>query len=178
MNGNSKKLNANGSYSGDNPSSTAEDRAKYIKAWQEMMITIWHEKISRLKVIDTGRLYGGITGSVISAGGNVQTVMHKFLEYGIYQDCGTGRGYNKGNGGYLEFMDKTSEKYNRGGGKHRQPREWFSRSYFASVMVLKEQMTYMYAEEFTGLVIDAVSNADTKKSTSMRSYLWGHHGHR
>ena len=45
-------------------------------------------------------------------------------------------------------------------------------------MVLKEQIAYMYAEEFTGIVIDAISSADTGKSTSMRSYLWGHHRRR
>jgi hypothetical protein len=174
----------------DRIKASAEDREKYIKAWQEMMITIWHEKITRLHVLDTTHLFSGINGAVIGSGGSVQTIMHKFLEYGIYQDCGTGRGYKKGNGGNLEFLDPLNSKRARVGkhqqasgketryGDHRKPREWFSRSYFASVMVLKEQIAYMYAEEFTGIVIDAISSADTGKSTSMRSYLWGHHRRR
>ena len=58
-------------------------------------------------------------------------------------------------------------------GEPRKPREWFSRAYFASVMVLKEQMAYMYGEEFCGMLIDKIEEANHKRSTSMRSRLWG-----
>lgn len=191
MSGKHETLNLDGSYSADKPTATPEDRAKYIKAWQEMMVTIWREKIERLRVIDTTRLHQDIYGTVAGTS-DVRTILHKFLEYGIYQDCGVGRGYKKENGGYLEFLDPFahSAKKEREGkhrqksgketsyGRRRQPREWFSRAYFASVMVLKEEMAYMYGQEFCGIVMDAIASADTKKSTSMRSYLWGHHGKR
>lgn len=170
----------------DVPNATQEDRDKYIKAWEEMMITIWREKIIRLRVIDTTQLYKDIHGSVLGSGA-VQSIMHRFLEYGIYQDCGVGRGYKKGNGGNLEFLDPSNQTARSGNhtqksgkqtkyGNHRKSREWFSRSYFASVMVLKEQMAYMYGQEFVGILTDAISNAETSRSTSMRSYLYGHHG--
>lgn len=154
----------------DRPTSTPEDRIKYRDAWAKMMVTIWQEKIERLHVIDTYQLHREITENVTSSGSDLSTIQHKFMEYGIYQDCGTGRGYEKGNGGNLLFLD---EKYRDGRYEPRKPREWFSRAYFASVMVLKEQMAYMYGEEFCGLLIDKIEEANHKRSTSMRSRLWG-----
>ena len=151
------------------PKATAEDRIKYQDAWAKMMVSIWREKIERLHVIDTYRLHQDMNESLTTSGSELSIIQHKFMEYGIYQDVGTGTGYSKGNGGYLEFLDPAYDN----GQKHRKPREWFSRAYFASVMVLKEEMAYMYGEEFTGLLVDKIEEANRKRSTSMRSRLWG-----
>ena len=151
------------------PKATAEDRIKYQDAWAKMMVSIWREKIERLHVIDTYRLHQDMNESLTTSGSELSIIQHKFMEYGIYQDVGTGNGYSKGNGGYLEFLDPVNDN----GQKHRKPREWFSRAYFASVMVLKEEMAYMYGEEFTGLLVDKIEEANRKRSTSMRSRLWG-----
>lgn len=166
------------------PKATDEDRKKYMQAWEEMMVTIWREKIVRLKVVDTSMLRNDITGNVTSSGPGLASIQHKFLEYGIYQDCGTGRGYTRGNGGDLDFLDpdhRGREYMHRQksgkvtSGEPRKPREWFSRAYFASVMVLKEQMAYMYGEEFCGILVEKIEEANRKRSTSMRSRLWGTH---
>ena len=163
-------------------SSTAADRLKYQKEWEKMMVTIWKEKIMRLHVVDTASLHREITGNTISSGTDLATIQHRFIQYGIFQDCGTGRGYSKGNGGNLLFLDprlrkkEYAHKQKSGKvtlGEHRKPREWFSRAYFASVMVLKEQMAYMYGEEFCGMLVDKIEEANHKRSTSMRSRLWG-----
>ena len=168
------------------PAATTEDRQKYRDAWAKMMVTIWREKIERLHVIDTYQLHQEITENVTSSGSELSTIQHKCLEYGIYQDCGTGNGYKKGNGGDLEFLDpqfrdkEYAHKQKSGKvtlGEPRRPREWFSRAYFASVMVLKEQMAYMYGEEFCGLLVDKIEEANHKRSASMRSKLWGTRKH-
>lgn len=164
------------------PAATSADRLKYQKEWEKMMVTIWREKIMRLHVVDTTALHSDITGSTLSSGTDLATIQHKFMQYGIYQDCGTGRGYSKDNGGKLEFLDplKRNKEYahkQKSGkitmGEPRKPREWFSRAYFASIMVLKEQMAYMYGEEFCGMLVDKIEEANHKRSTSMRSRLWG-----
>lgn len=155
------------------PKATAKDRIKYQDAWAKMMVDIWREKIERLHVIDTYRLHQDMNESLTTSGSEISVIQHKFMEYGIYQDCGTGNGYSKGNGGNLEFLDPAFDN----GRKHRKPREWFSRAYFASVMVLKEEMAYMYGEEFTGLLVDKIEEANRKRSTSMRSRLWGSRKH-
>ena len=155
------------------PKATAADRIKYQDAWAKMMVEIWREKIERLHVIDTYRLHQDMNENLTSSGNELTIIQHKFMEYGIYQDVGTGNGYSKGNGGNLEFLDSANDN----GQKHRKPREWFSRAYFASVMVLKEEMAYMYGEEFTGLLVDKIEEANRKRSTTMRSRLWGSRKH-
>lgn len=126
----------------------AEARKKWQKEWSRMMIDIWQEKITRLKVIDTGRLWNQITEQAVFTE-DTSTITHQFMEYGIYQDAGTGNGYTRGNGGDLEFLEKGREsRY-----PHRKPRKWYSKSYYASVMALKEKMGEMYAEEFCGIIV-------------------------
>lgn len=154
------------------PTATDEDRKKYQEAWAEMMVTIWREKIERLHVIDTYSLHQQIKDNVVTSSDSISTIQHKFLEYGIYQDLGVGNGYSKDNGGNLEILDPVYRaEHNMG--EPRKPRVWFSRSYFASVMVLKEQMAYMYGEEFCGLLVDKIEEANHKRSTTLRSRLYG-----
>lgn len=182
-NGRQKKVDEN------RPTATEEDRRKYIKAWTEMMVEIWQDRITRLKVMDTASLYGKINGE-FSMNDSITTIQHRFLEYGIFQDLGVGRGHLAGNKGKLEiFDDDYREKHglNRArswngpkskgktSGKPRKPREWFSRPYYASIMVLKDQMAYMYAEEFTGLVAKAIEFNEKYWGTSLRNKLWGTH---
>lgn len=170
-----------------------EDWQKYQDAWAEMMVTIWREKIEKLKVIDTHRLESTIEQRVVYANDAVSTIKHKFMEYGIYQDVGTGYGFKSaehGNEGRLDFMDmdyriehglnkprKRGPAWGGGytSGKPRKPREWFSRAYFASIKVLRDEMAYIFAENFTGMLVDAISYTENHKSTTLRSRLWGHH---
>ena len=171
----------------NSPKATAEDRIKYQDAWAKMMVDIWREKIERLHVIDSYRLHQDMNENLTTSGSEISVIQHKFMEYGIYQDCGVGYGY-KDNGGNLKFLDESyriehglDEPRKRGprwgggytSGNPRKPREWFSRAYFASVMVLKEEMAYMYGQEFTGLLVDKIEEANHKRSTSMRSRLYG-----
>lgn len=116
------------------------------------MIDIWKEKIVRLGVIDTKQLYSDISGNVFSQGEDMHSIMHQFMEYGIFQDCGTGKEFSKANGGDLGFTPT------------RIPREWFSRAYYASVMTLKEEMAYQFGEEFCGVLADAISNSFNHRS--------------
>ena len=154
------------------PAATDEDRKKYQEAWAEMMVTIWREKIERLHVIDTYSLHQQIKDNVVTSSDSISTIQHKFLEYGIYQDLGVGNGYSKDNGANLEILNPVYRaEHNMG--EPRKPRVWFSRSYFASVMILKEQMAYMYGEEFCGLLVDKIEEANHKRSTTLRSRLYG-----
>ena len=142
------------------PAATDEDRKKYQEAWAEMMVTIWREKIERLHVINTYSLHQQIRDNVISSTDSVSTIQHKFLEYGIYQERDLSVVSSKPGGYYTS-------------GNPRKPREWFSRPYFASIMVLKEQMAYMYGEEFCGLLVDKIEEANHKRSTTLKSRLYG-----
>ena len=65
-----------------------------------------------------------------------------FLEYGLWQDYGTGRETSRGNPGDL------------GRAKCRQRRRWFSRKYYASVMRLKEFYEENIGKDFAGIMSD------------------------
>ena len=61
------------------------------------------------------------------------------MEYGIWQDLGTGREVPIGNGGDI------------GREKVRQRRPWFSPKYYASVMNLRDFYAESLGYEFVGL---------------------------
>ena len=65
-----------------------------------------------------------------------------FLEYGLWQDYGTGRETPRGNSGDI------------GRTKVRQRRKWFSRKYYASVMNIKEFYEDNIGRSFTGILSD------------------------
>ena len=74
-----------------------EERAKFIGAFNGTMIDIWKEKIVDMDIIDTGSLLDSVTALPVRADGRFSEVVlvQCFLEYGLWQDYGTGksRGY-------------------------------------------------------------------------------------
>ena len=127
-----------------------EARAKYVQAFNDTMVRIWKEQITLLGVIDTGRLLQSPIGIRTSADGKFSEVhlSQAFLEYGLWQDYGTGKEVPRGNPGDL------------GRPKVRKERHWFSRKYFMSVMNIKEFMADSLAQQFQGLISEAL---DKKK---------------
>lgn len=85
--------------------------------------------------------------SIGEAGGSLA---FRYLEYGIYVDLGVGNGYRRGNGGDLPFLD-TVYRLEHHLGKPRQRRPWFNKSWYISVMVLKDKLADLMGEEFAGL---------------------------
>ena len=98
------------------------------KGWAEQMERIWREKIRALRVVDTGALRNSIDHT-ISGGNDNKTIIHTFLEYGLYQDMGVGKGYkmsHQGAGVGLAFLDEDyRQQHNLG--EPRKPRRWFSK---------------------------------------------------
>ena len=127
-----------------------EERQKYVSAFNDTMIKIWKEQITLLGVTDTGRLLNSPVSLRTNADGKFSEVSlsQAFLEYGFWQDYGTGKEVPRGNSGDL------------GKPKVRKERHWFSRKYFASVMNIKEFMADSLGREFCGIIADAL---DAKK---------------
>ena len=127
---------------------TLEERQKYVNAFNQTMIKIWQEQITLLEVIDTGRLLQSPMSFPVSADGKFFEISlsQGFLEYGLWQDYGTGKEVPRGNRGDI------------GRDKKRQPKKWFSRKYYASVMNLKDFMADSVGKEFVGLVANALDD--------------------
>ena len=130
-----------------NEQQAIEERAKYVSAFNDTMIQIWKEQITLLGVIDTGRLLNSPVVVRTSADGKISEVhlSQAFLEYGLWQDYGTGKEVPRGNSGDL------------GKPKVRKERHWFSRKYYMSVMNIKEFMADSLGRQFQGIIADALN---------------------
>ena len=124
-----------------------QEREKFVTAFNDTMLRIWQEQITLLGVIDTGALLASPKALPVRADGRFFEVglSQTFLEYGLWQDYGTGRETPRGNPGDL------------GRAKRRKRRRWFSRKYYASVMRLKEFLEENIGETFAGIVSTALS---------------------
>ena len=123
---------------------TQEERSKYVQAWNETMLHIWQERITLLEIIDTGRLLASPVALPVRADGRFVEVSlsHEFLEYGLWQDYGTGRETPRGNKGDI------------GRTKVRQRRPWFSKKYYSSVLNLRDFFGENLGREFQGIMAD------------------------
>jgi len=120
-----------------------KEREKFVSAFNDTMVKIWQEQITLLGVIDTGALLASPKSVAIRADGRFFEVSlsQAFLEYGLWQDYGTGRETPRGNSGDI------------GRTKVRQRRKWFSRKYYASVMNIKEFYETNIGKAFTGTLM-------------------------
>ena len=134
-----------------------EERRKYVTAFNSTMIKIWRERISMLKVVDTGALYRSLLAVGMRADGRFTeiTLSQSFNTYGIFQDYGTGREVPRGNPGDI------------GHDKVRRRRPWFSKKYYASVMNLKEFYADSLGREFCGIVADALNDRTMRQSVTV-----------
>lgn len=133
---------------------TMEARRKFVEAWNKTMIDIWQEKIFKYKIYDTGNLYRSPLALPIRADGRFYniTLSQTFIEYGIWQDLGTGREVPIGNPGDL------------GHDKVRQRRPWLSPKYYASVMNLRDFYAESLGQEFVGMFANLDSD-DLRRSS-------------
>lgn len=133
-----------------------KERDKYISAFNDTMVKIWQEQITLLGVIDTGQLLESPVGIRCDKDEKIVNISLglEFLEYGLWQNYGTGREVPRGNSGDI------------GREKVRQKRPWFSKKFFASYMNMKEFMADSLGREFLGMVSDALDSDKMKRNTS------------
>ena len=130
-----------------------DEREKYVMAFNDTMLKIWQEQITLLGVIDTHSLLRSPTALPVRTDGRFFEVglSQAFLEYGLWQDYGTGRETPRGNSGDL------------GREKVRGRRRWFSRKYYASVMNIKEFFADNLGKEYQGILSDIFDDREMRK---------------
>lgn len=136
-----------------------DERGKYVRAFNDTMIKIWKEQITLLHVIDTQRLLRSPIAIGMNADGKFSEVhlSQAFLEYGLWQDYGTGKEVPRGNSGDL------------GRPKVRKERHWFSRKYYMSVMNIKEFMGDSLGRQFQGIISDALDQKKFSRNHPLQS---------
>lgn len=130
-----------------------EARQKFVSAFNDTMVTIWQERITLLGVIDTSALLHSPIGVTMHADGRFMdiTLSQQFLEYGLWQDYGTGRETPRGNGGDI------------GREKKRKRRRWFSKKYYASIMKLRDFYAENLGYEFTNIFANAFHDRNFRR---------------
>lgn len=132
-----------------------EQRQRYVEAWNKTMVEIWKDNILKLDVFDTGALFNSTIEMPIQADGRFFqiTLSHEFLEYGLWQDYGTGREVARGNTGDI------------GREKIRERRRWFSGKYYSSFLNLRDFMADNVGQEFCGIFTELLNDKLFKQST-------------
>ena len=140
--------------SGANREQQAQDeREKYVMAFNDTMLKIWQEQITLLGVIDTHSLLRSPIALPVRTDGRFFEVglSQAFLEYGLWQDYGTGRETPRDNSGDL------------GHEKVRGRRRWFSRKYYASVMNIKEFFADNLGRQYQGILSDIFNDREMRR---------------
>ena len=124
------------------------EREKYVLAFNDTMLKIWQEQITLLNVIDTGRLLHSVRALPVRADGRFIEIglSQAFLEYGLWQDFGTGKEIPRGNNGDI------------GREKRRVAKKWFSRKYYSSVLNLRDFLADNIGQSFVGVVAKALDD--------------------
>ena len=132
----------------DQEQAALREREKFVTAFNETMLKIWKEQMTLLDVIDTGALLASPKSLPLRADGRFMELglSQSFLEYGIWQNFGTGKETPRGNKGDI------------GRKKVRQKKPWFLRKYFASVMNLRDFLADNLAKEFVGVVAQSLDD--------------------
>ena len=86
-----------------------KEMQEYERGWSKMMVDIWREKLQQLNITDSGALHDSMQELVTT--GQVTTIEHKFLQYGLFVAAGVGKGFAHDNGGDLLFM---GDQYRKG----------------------------------------------------------------
>lgn len=137
----------------NNAQQAQDEREKYVMAFNDTMLKIWQEQITLLGVIDTHSLLRSPIALPVRTDGRFFEVglSQAFLEYGLWQDYGTGRETPRGNSGDL------------GHEKVRGRRRWFSRKYYASVMNIKEFFADNLGRQYQGILSDIFNDREMRK---------------
>lgn len=173
------------SQSGTGRPMTQEDIDRWVVDWAANMVNYWHERMLRLRIVNTGALYSSLRERVDNGG--VTTIEHTFLKYGLYVATGVGPAHmwkywskahnhpkterKRTEGGHLEFLDSAyrsahglDQRKSVGpqwggkqfGGKPKGKRDWFFKKYLASLYVLGEKNQAFYGEAYKGLMLSTV----------------------
>lgn len=122
-------------------------RLAYVRAFNEQMYKIWRERMALLKIIDTGALYRSVLPMrmLVNGDGSEFGMSWGFLEYGLFQDRGTGREVPIGNPGDIGRI------------KMRDRRPWMSKAFYTSTMNIKEFMAESLSKEAIAIISNALN---------------------
>ena len=118
-----------------------------VEAWAIIVIKRWESKISQLGIGSTGNLAKSFLQHVFTqSGGDPEKIEFTFNYYGKFVDMGVGKGVKMGQSG------KGS----------RNPKPWYSKTFYSEVKRLGEILSQKYAYEAQTSILNNIETNGTK----------------
>lgn len=122
-----------------------------LKAWADIVIDNWEQKIYALDVNYSYDLIESFKNEVISqANGDVAKIEFTFLYYGKFVDMGVGRGVP---------LSEAGETWHR-----RKKKPWYSKVFFSEIKKLSVIVSEKYARKGVLMIVENVGD-NTKLSS-------------
>lgn len=103
-----------------------------VKAWAEIVLNIWEDKIMRFKLHDTFSLINSLYAHVqTAANGNPDLIIFFFNFYGRFGDMGVGKGVPISQ---VTFSNRT-------------PKPWYNSAFYSQVLILNKILAEKYARK-------------------------------
>lgn len=140
---------------------TKFNQSEIADAWAKITIRRWRKKIRTLKIGETNSLYDSFVRDVIgAANGDLIKIDFAFKYYGKFVDMGVGKGTKIS--GVKE--SKTSRRLEgRMLGNRRRAKKWYSKTFHAETMRLREILVEHYAEMGSLTIIENIDDNSHSK---------------
>ena len=138
-----------------------DSRRKFVSEFNATMVKIWTERITLLKVFDTGGLYHSVGTLTLPHTPKMNsdvsdfTLTEEFSTHGLWQNYGVGRETPRGNPGDI------------GRPKVRKKKPWFDRKYFGSVLNLRDFMADSFCQQYMAMFSNAFSDRTLRAQATL-----------
>jgi hypothetical protein len=121
----------------------------------------WLKALDRYGIGVSHNLQWSFQKQIVLAGGDVDRVIFKFLQYGRFVDMGVGRGQS-----LTEMLMARRERYRGVDGKMtagpgRKPKPWYTKTFYREVAKLSELYQAKYSEKIVTITEKALSGSIT-----------------
>lgn len=114
-----------------------------VKAWAEIVLDIWDDKIVKYQVMETVALANSLMHHVItSSNGNPELVQFFFNYYGKFVDMGVGKG--------TDLQHATFS--------NRKKKPWYSKPFYSQVLRLSQILAEKYAHKGAMAIVENVND--------------------
>lgn len=124
------------------------------KAWAEITISKWQEKIKRMKIGHSGQLAQSFAYHVVQeANGDFSKVELFFLYYGTFVDMGVGKGVD-----ISEVSEQSLSRRLEGKktGNRRRAKKWYSKVIYAETNALADILAEKHGIKLSLGIIEAL----------------------
>lgn len=120
-------------------------------AWAKFTVKAWQDKITKLKIGNTGQLMDSFVRDVVmGAQGDVVKVSFAFKYYGRFVDMGVGKGVKIGG-----VKESATSRHLQGKmlGNRRHPEKWYSKTLRHEQLRLTEILAEYYGQSAIDMIL-------------------------